>query len=69
MVCMPVFPNSQHMPDIIRDFDRYLSGQSVPPAYFIAGHGVYSWGKTVLHAKQKLEAIEHLLEIKFMEEG
>lgn len=65
---IPVFPNSQEMPDIIAAFDKYLESHALPPAYLIEGHGIYSWAKTVLHAKQKLEALEHLLELKYMEE-
>lgn len=65
---IPVFKNSQSMPDIIREFDNYLVKNPMPVAYLIDGHGIYSWAKTVLHAKQKLEALEHLLELKYMEE-
>lgn len=65
---IPVFANSQDMDDIVAAFDAYLASHPVPPAYLIEGHGVYAWGKTVLHAKQKLEAIEYLLELKYMEE-
>ena len=70
---IPIFPNSQHMPDISRAFDVYLNANkpthAPAPAYLLEGHGVYTWGKTVLHAKQKLEAIEYLLELKYMEES
>ena len=65
---IPVFKNSQSMPDIIAEFDAYLQKNPMPVAYLIDGHGIYSWAKTVLHAKQKLEALEHLLELKYMEE-
>lgn len=67
-VTLPIFPNSQEMPDIIKNFDLWLAGNAWPPGYLIAGHGIYAWGKTVLHAKQKLEALEYLMELKFMEE-
>lgn len=67
-VDIPVFANSQSMPDIVADFDRYLQKNPAPVAYLIDGHGVYTWAKTILHARQKLEALEHLLELKYMEE-
>jgi len=67
-VNIPIFANSQTMTDITAAFDLWLKNNPPPPAYLIVGHGVYTWGKTVLHAKQKLEAIEYLLELKFMEE-
>jgi methylthioribulose-1-phosphate dehydratase len=65
---IPIFKNSQKMPDIIADFEKYLEGNERPQAYLIEGHGLYAWGKSVLHAKQKIEAMEHLLELKYMEE-
>lgn len=67
-VAIPVFENSQHMPDIVSQFDAWLARNPWPVGYLIEGHGIYSWGKTVLHARQKLEALEHLMEIKYMED-
>ncbi|HRP69625.1 MAG TPA: methylthioribulose 1-phosphate dehydratase [Turneriella sp.] len=63
-----VFKNSQTMRDITKAFDDYLTTNKIPAAYLIEGHGVYTWAKTILHAKQKLEALEHLFELKYMEE-
>lgn len=65
---IPVFPNSQQMHEITARFDEYLKGGKWPAAYLIEGHGIYAWGKSVYHAKQKLEALEHLLEQKYMED-
>lgn len=65
---LPIFPNSQKMADITANFESWLMANPWPPGYLIAGHGIYAWGKTVLHAKQKLEALEYLMELKFMEE-
>lgn len=67
-ISIPVFANSQNMKDIVKDFDEYLSSHSWPPAYLIAGHGIYTWGASVARAKQKLEGIEHLFELIYMEE-
>jgi methylthioribulose-1-phosphate dehydratase len=67
-IVIPVFRNSQSMPDIVADFDRWLLHNPWPPGYLIEGHGIYAWGKTVLHARQKLEALEYLMDIKYMEE-
>jgi methylthioribulose-1-phosphate dehydratase len=67
-VVLPVFPNSQSMSDIVADFDRWLLANPWPPGYLIEGHGIYTWGKTVLHAKQKLEALEYLMDLKYLEE-
>ena len=68
-VAIPIFANSQAMANIVGEFDAYLKTRAWPHAYLIEGHGVYTWGKTVLHAKQKLEALEYLLELKYMEES
>ena len=67
-VVLPVFRNSQDMSDIVADFDKWLQINAWPPGYLIEGHGIYAWGKTVLHAKQKLEALEYLMDLKYMEE-
>jgi len=64
---VPIFANSQKMGDITNKFDAYLANHTWPAAYLIEGHGIYAWGKSVYHAKQKLEALEHLFEQKFME--
>lgn len=66
-IVLPVFANSQAMADIVAEFDAWLEKNPWPPGYLIEGHGIYAWGKTVQHARQKLEALEHLMEIKFME--
>lgn len=67
-IVIPIFRNSQSMPDIVAEFDEWLMTHSWPPGYLVEGHGIYTWGKTVLHAKQKLEALEYLMDIKYMEE-
>lgn len=65
---VPIFANSQKMSDITDGLDAYLAKNAWPAAYLIEGHGVYAWGKSVYHAKQKLEGLEHLFEQKYMEE-
>lgn len=67
-IVLPVFRNSQSMADIVADFDAWLGVHPWPPGYLIEGHGIYTWGKTVLHARQKLEALEYLMDLKYMEE-
>jgi methylthioribulose-1-phosphate dehydratase len=68
-VVVPVLANSQNMADIVAEFNQWLQVNPWPPGYLIEGHGIYAWGKTVLHARQKLEALEHLMELKYMEEN
>ncbi len=65
---VPIFANSQTMADITGKFDVYLKNNAWPAAYLIEGHGVYAWGKSIYHAKQKLEGLEHLFEQKYLEE-
>ena len=65
---IPIVANSQEMPEITVALDAWIDAHAFPPAYLIEGHGVYAWGKTVLHAKQKLEALEYLMELRYMEE-
>jgi len=66
-ISIPVFANSQNMADIVKGFDEYLASFGWPHAYLIAGHGVYTWGETIARATQRLEGLEHLFEVMYME--
>lgn len=57
---IPIVPNSQHMPDILNQMkDRYRHNIH---GFLIAGHGLYTWGKTIANAKRHIEAYEFLFE-------
>jgi len=59
---IPVFPNTQHMPDLVAQVDAWLDAGRPLHAYLIDGHGIYTWGRDMAEAQRHLEALEFLLE-------
>lgn len=58
---IPVFPNTQHMPELVAQVDAWLDAGKPLAAYLIAGHGIYTWGRDMAEARRHLEALEFLL--------
>jgi methylthioribulose-1-phosphate dehydratase len=59
---IPVFPNTQHMPELVECIDAWLDAGKPLHAYLIDGHGIYTWGHDMTEAERHLEALEFLLE-------
>ena len=58
---IPVFPNTQHMPELVAQVDAWLDAGKPLHAYLINGHGIYTWGRDMAEAHRHLEALEFLL--------
>lgn len=58
---LPVFPNTQHMPELVARIDAWLDTGKPLHAYLIDGHGIYTWGADMAEARRHLEALEFLL--------
>jgi methylthioribulose-1-phosphate dehydratase len=58
---IPVFPNTQHMPELVTQVDAWLDAGKPLHAYLIDGHGIYTWGRDMAEAQRHLEALEFLL--------
>lgn len=58
---IPVFPNTQHMPELVARVDAWLDAGKPLHAYLIDGHGIYAWGRDMAEAERHLEALEFLL--------
>ncbi|HEV7122664.1 MAG TPA: methylthioribulose 1-phosphate dehydratase [Rhodanobacter sp.] len=58
---IPVFPNTQHMPELVARVDAWLDGGAPLHAYLIDGHGIYTWGRDMAETERHLEALEFLL--------
>ncbi|MEW9623155.1 methylthioribulose 1-phosphate dehydratase [Rhodanobacter geophilus] len=58
---IPVFPNTQHMPELVAHVDAWLDSGNPLSAYLIDGHGIYTWGRDMAEARRHLEALEFLL--------
>jgi methylthioribulose-1-phosphate dehydratase len=59
---IPVFGNDQNIERLSQAVDRYMKEHPGIPAYLIAGHGLYTWGKTVAQARHRVEALEFMFE-------
>ncbi len=61
-----IFPNTQDMPSFAATIKDFLSGQDREKCFgfYLAGHGLYTWGETPAEAKRHLEAWEFLIEVK-----
>lgn len=58
---IPVFPNTQHMPELVARVDAWLDAGKPLHAYLIDGHGIYTWGRDMAETQRHLEALEFLL--------
>jgi methylthioribulose-1-phosphate dehydratase len=58
---IPVFPNTQHMPELVAKVDAWIHAGKPLHAYLINGHGIYTWGRDMAEARRHLEALEFLL--------
>ncbi|HEY9133353.1 MAG TPA: methylthioribulose 1-phosphate dehydratase [Dyella sp.] len=58
---VPVFPNTQHMPELVARVDAWLDAGKPLYAYLIDGHGIYTWGRDMPETRRHLEALEFLL--------
>ena len=58
---IPVFPNTQHMPELVARVDAWLDAGKPLHAYLIDGHGIYTWGRAMAETQRHLEALEFLL--------
>jgi methylthioribulose-1-phosphate dehydratase len=66
---VPVFPNDQDIAGLAAMVATRIQGCAPVYAYLIAGHGVYSWGRTVEDALRHLEALEFLFECELRMRG
>lgn len=61
VVPIPVFGNDQDTTALAARVSARLSAVPAAPAYLLAGHGLYAWGRTLGEAKRHAVALEHLL--------
>jgi len=58
---VPVFPNTQHMPELVERVDAWIQADKPLYGYLIDGHGIYTWGRDMAEAERHIEAFEFLL--------
>jgi methylthioribulose-1-phosphate dehydratase len=58
---LPVFPNTQQMPELVEQVDAWLKSDRPLYGYLIEGHGLYTWGRDMAETERHVEAFEFLL--------
>jgi len=63
---LPVFPNTQDIDALAADVRAWAqahqaAGNGPFVGYLIAGHGMYTWGRSLAEVKRHIEALEFLL--------
>ena len=58
---LPVFPNTQHMPELVEKVDTWIDAGKPLYGYLIDGHGIYTWGRDMAETERHIEAFEFLL--------
>ncbi len=58
---LPVFPNTQHMPELAGKVDTWIAAGKPLYGYLIDGHGIYTWGRDMAETERHIEAFEFLL--------
>jgi len=59
---VPVFPNTQHMPDLVANVDSWIQADKPLYGYLIEGHGIYTWGRDMAETERHVEAFEFLID-------
>jgi methylthioribulose-1-phosphate dehydratase len=57
---VPVFTNDQDIARLSATVDAHMKRHPQTPAYVIAGHGLYAWGRDVAQARWRVEALEFM---------
>ncbi|MCH8499616.1 MAG: methylthioribulose 1-phosphate dehydratase [Marinobacter sp.] len=57
---IPVFDNTQDIPDLARRTQEWFRDHPNQPGYLIRGHGLYTWGRTMADCLRHVEAFEFL---------
>jgi methylthioribulose-1-phosphate dehydratase len=65
-VRIPIFPNGQNMHHLAATVDTYLDQYPASFGYLIAGHGLYTWGRSLKEVSRYAEAFEFLFECEVL---
>lgn len=60
---LPIVPNGQDMVVVASQVAQVLAEHPQAHAFFLSGHGLYTWGKDLKQAQRHVEIIEFLLEV------
>ena len=62
-VRLPIFENTQDMVGLAKEIGVKLDQGAIEHGFLLRGHGLYTWGPTLSDARNRLEALEFLLEV------
>lgn len=62
---IPIFDNTQDIAALAKQFAHKYIEQPTMKGYLIAGHGFYTWGRSINEAKRHLEAFQFLFECEY----
>ncbi|WP_305907370.1 methylthioribulose 1-phosphate dehydratase [Methylomarinum sp. Ch1-1] len=68
-IVIPIFANDQNIRRLAAVVKNYLDHHDAIHAYIIAGHGFYTWGRSLEEALRHLEALEFLFECEIRLHG
>jgi methylthioribulose-1-phosphate dehydratase len=64
-ITLPILANSQDIVALSQMVGVILSEKPDTYGILLAGHGLYTWGKTLFEARRHLEILEFLLELTY----
>lgn len=68
-IIVPIFPNDQNIPRLSAEVDAYLDSHPPIHGYLIAGHGLYTWGRSMQETLRHIEAFEFLFQCELTLKG
>lgn len=66
---VPIFANDQDIARLAGVVEGYLDGGEDCHAYVIAGHGFYTWGRSVAETLRHVEALDYLFDCELRLHG
>ncbi len=61
-VDLPIFANSQDIQQLAADIALHWDQHPTLSGFLLAGHGLYTWGKSIAEAKRHIEVFEFLFD-------
>jgi len=68
-ICVPIFANDQDITRLSSKVVLYLENNPSIYGYLIAGHGLYTWGRSMQETIRHIEAFEFLFECELKLRG
>jgi methylthioribulose-1-phosphate dehydratase len=63
---IPILENSQEIPLVVKALRERWNEAAGVKAFYLRGHGLYTWGDSLELARRSLEAVEFLFEVEML---